>query len=136
MLIRLCRSAGATGYVFFLKNGRTKDMGLAYSGFIGPKTTVAVVPTTPQILNFAIDAQTKDKQNVVVRGSLTATFIPQTAVSKFDFTIDPKNGGYLGNWVQVLNAKVVERVVRAVLDKVKDLDVEEALVPRSSSKMR
>ena len=126
MFIKLFQKAGATGHVFFLKNGRSKNMGLAFSGFIGPKTTVAVVPTTPQILNFAIDAQTKDKQNVVVQGSLTATFIPQTAVSKFDFTVDPKNGGYLGNWVQVLNAKVVERVVRAVLDKVKDLDVEEA----------
>lgn len=126
MLIRLFRSAGATGHVFFLKNGRIADKGLAYSGFIGLKTTVAVVPTTPQILNFAIDAQTKDKQNVVVRGSLTATLTPETAVSKFDFTVEPKNGGYLSNWVPVLNAKVVERVVRAVLDKVKYLDVEEA----------
>ncbi len=125
MLIRLFRSAGATGHVFFLKNGRIANKGLAYSGFIGPKTTVAVVPTTPQILNFAIDAQTKDKQNVVVQGSLTATLTPSTAVSKFDFTVEPKSGGYLGNWVQVLNAKVIERVVRAVLDKVKDLDVEE-----------
>ncbi len=126
MLIRLFRSAGATGHVFFLKNGRIANKGLAYSGFIGPKTTVAVVPTTPQILNFAIDAQTKDKQNVVVQGSLTATLTPSTAVSKFDFTVEPKSGGYIGNWVQVLNAKVIERVVRAVLDKVKDLDVEEA----------
>ncbi len=126
LLIRLFRSAGATGHVFFLKNGRTADKGLAYSGFIGPKTTVAVVPTTPQILNFAIDAQTKDKQNVVVQGSLTATFTPGIAVSKFDFTVDPASGGYLGNWTQVLNAKVVERIVRAVLNKVKDLDVETA----------
>jgi len=101
-------------------------MGLAYSGLIGPKTTVAVVPTTPQILSFAIDAQTKDKQNITVQGSLTATFIPHTSVSKFDFTVDPKNGGYLGNWVQVLHAKVVERVVRAVLDEVKNIAVEEA----------
>jgi len=126
MLIRLFRSAGATGHVFFLKNGRTANRGLAYSGFIGPMTTVAVVPTTPQILNFAIDAQTKDKQGVVVQGSLTATLTPSTAVSKFDFTVEPRSGGYLGNWVQVVNAKVIERVLRAVLDKVKDLEVEEA----------
>ena len=127
MLIKLFQKAGATGHVFYLKNGHCKDMGLAFSGIIGLKTTVAVVPTTAQILNFAIDAMTKDKQKVVVKGSLTATFIPRTAVSKFDFTVDVKNGGYLGNWVQVLSAKVVERVVRAVLDKVKDLDVEEAI---------
>ena len=126
MLISLFRSAGATGHVFFLKNGRVADKGLAYSGFIGPKTTVAVVPTTPQILNFAIDAQTKDKQSVVVQGNLTVTLVPQTAISRFDFTVDTRNGGYLGNWVQVLNAKVIERVLRAVLNKVKELDVEDA----------
>lgn len=126
MIIRLFRSAGATGHVFFLKNGRASDRGLAYSGFIGPKTIVAVVPTTAQILNFAIEAQTKDKQAVVVRGSLTAALIPQTAVSKFDFTVESRNGGYLGNWSQVLNAKVIERVLRAVLPKVKELNVEEA----------
>lgn len=126
MLIRLFRSAGATGYVFFLKNGRIADKGLAYSGFIGPKTTVAVVPTTPQILNFAIDAQTKDKQGAVVQGSLTVTLTPGTAISKFDFTVKPKDGSYVSQWEQVLNAKVIERVLRAVLGKVKDLNVEEA----------
>ncbi|MDO8518159.1 MAG: SPFH domain-containing protein [bacterium] len=126
MLIRLFRSAGATGHVFFLKNGRIADKGLAYSGFIGPKTTVAVVPTTAQVLNFAIDAQTKDKQNVVVQGSLTATLTPSTAVSKFDFTVNAKDGGYSSQWNQVLHARVIERVLRAVLDKVKNLDVEEA----------
>jgi hypothetical protein len=126
MIIRLFRSAGATGHVFFLKNGRVADKGLAYSGFIGPKTTVAVVPTTPQILNFAIDAQTRDKQVVVVQGHLTVTLVPQTAVSRFDFTVETHNGGYLGSWVQVLHARVIERVLRAVLDKVKELLVEEA----------
>jgi hypothetical protein len=126
-IIRLFRSAGATGHVFLVRSGRIIDKGLAHSGFIGPKTTVAVVPTTPQILNFAIDSLTKDRQNVVVQGSLTATLMPGIAISKFDFTVDSKNGGYLGNWIQVLNAKVVERVVRAVLDKVKNLDVEDAI---------
>ncbi len=126
MLIRLFHSAGATGHVFFLKNGRTTNKGLAYSGFIGPQTTVAVVPTTPQILNFAIDAQTKDKQRVVVQGSLTATLIPETAIATFDFTVNSKDGSYTSQWEQVLNAKVIERVLRAVLGKVQDLNVEEA----------
>lgn len=125
-LIRLFRSAGATGHVFFLKNGKIADRGLAYSGFIGPKTTVAVVPTMPQILDFAIEAQTKDKQEVIVSGNLTTTFIPGVAVTKFDFTVDARNGGYVGNWVPVLNAKVIERVLRAVNSKVRELSVEEA----------
>lgn len=126
MLIRLFRSAGATGHVFFLKSGRVRNKGLAYSGFIGPKTIVAVVPTTPQILDFAIDAQTKDKQAVVVQGSITARLVPETAVSKFDFTVDARNGGYLSPWQQVLQATVIERVLRAVLNCAKVLDVETA----------
>lgn len=126
MLIKLFSSAGATGHVFLLRKGRVSNKGLAYSGFIGPKTTVAVVPTTSQILNFAIDAQTKDKQNVVTSGNLTVTLSPEQAVSKFDFTVSPDNGGYKGNWEKILNAKVIERVLRAVLDTVKDLDIEDA----------
>jgi hypothetical protein len=126
-LLRLFRAAGATGHVFFLKNGRTVDRGLAFSGLIGPKTTVAVVPTTPQIVNFAIEAQTVDNQRVTVYGSLTVTFNPSVAVSKFDFTVDTKQGGYLGNWEKVLAAKVTERVLREVLNKLAKLDVEGAI---------
>jgi len=126
MFIGLFRKAGATGHVFFLKNGRIRDKGLAYSGFIGPQTTVAVVPTTPQILHFAIEAQTSDNQAVVVQGSLTAILAPPVAVRRFDFTVDPLRGGYVGNWLEVVHARVIARVLRAVLDKVKTLTVKES----------
>jgi hypothetical protein len=126
MIIKLFRAAGATGHVFLVKNGKTRDMGLAYSGLIGPQTTVAVVPTIPQTIDFAIEAQTKDKQEVIVSGSVTATLLPPKAVSRFDFTVDVRSGGYLGNWRQALQARVVERVLRAVLEKVRGLNVEEA----------
>lgn len=126
LLIRLFRSAGATGHVFFLNNGKVVDKGLAFSGFIGLKTTVAVVPTTPQILNFAIIAQTKDKQKVTVPGNITASLIPAGAVRKFDFTVDVGSGGYQGDWSKTLNALVVERAVRAVHAKLRDLNVEDA----------
>ena len=126
MLISLFRKAGATGHVFFLKNGKVRDKGVAYSGFIGPQTTVAVVPTTPQILNFAIEAQTSDNQDVVVQGSLTALLAPAVAVRRLDFTVDPVRGGYIGNWAEVVKARVIAGVLRAVLDKVKTLAVDES----------
>lgn len=125
-IIRHFGSAGAAGHVFFLKKGQRQDMGLAYSGFIGPATTVAVVPTTPQFLNFAITAQTKDKQWVKVTGNITASMIPAVAIDKFDFTVDVGSGGYQGEWSKTLNAKVVERAVRAVHAKLRDLNVEDA----------
>src|SRR4051812_777879 len=133
MFVSLFRKAGATGHVFFLKNGKVRDKGVAYSGLIGPQTTVAVVPTTPQILNFAIDARTSDNQSVVVQGSLTAILAPPVAVRRFDFTVDRVRGGYVGNWLEVVNARVIESVLRAVLDKVKTLTVRES--PRSQSQV-
>lgn len=126
LMIRLFRSAGATGHVFLMNNSRSQDKGLAYSGFIGPMTTVAVVPTTPQILNFAIIAQTKDKQKVTVSGNITASLIPAVSVRKFDFTVDVGSGGYQGDWSKTINALIVERAVRAVHAKLRDLDVEDA----------
>jgi hypothetical protein len=47
-------------------------------------------------------------------------------VSKFDFTVNIKDGSYLTPWDQALNAAVVERVVRAVLAEVSGLTVEAA----------
>lgn len=131
-LLRLFRSAGATGHVFLLKNGQKSDMGLAYSGLIGPMTTVAVVPVTPQTVDFSIDAKTKDKQGVTINGTVMVTLAPAKAVSTFDFTVDAKNGGYLGNWQQVLRAKVVERVLRAVLEEIKKLEIEPATHAQAS----
>lgn len=131
-IIRLFNGAGATGHVFYMRKGRTENKGPAYSSFIGLKTIVAVVPTTPQIVDFAIDAQTRDNQGVKVRGSLAASFTPDVAVSKFDFTVDPGNGGYIGNWVPTLKAMVVERVVRVVLEKVSGLSVHEVLRAQKS----
>jgi hypothetical protein len=125
MVITLFRKAGAVGHVFLLRGGKSpSNKGLAYSGLIGPMTTVAVVPTTPQILSFAIEAKSKDKQSVEVEGDVTVTLDPAVAVSKFDFTVDAKSGGYLGTWNSVLKAKVIERVTRSVLSKVREFDVE------------
>lgn len=123
MIISLFRGASATGHVFFLKNGKTYDKGLAYSGFIGPKTIVAVVPTTPQILNFAVEARTQDKQTVTVTGSISVKLSPALAVTKLDFTVN-KTGGYLNPWQQMLQELVLKEVIAPIHDKARTLGVE------------
>jgi hypothetical protein len=125
MLIRLFRGAGATGHVFFLKNGRTRDKGLAYSGFHGPRTTIAVVPTTPQILDFAVKARTSDRQNVTVTGNIKVSLVPARAVSRFDFTVG-EVGAYLNPWDQSLRAIVIEQVLAPIHDQANALAVEAA----------
>lgn len=126
MLWTLFRGAGATGHVFLLKNGKTDDKGLAFSGLIGPMTTVAVVPTVPQFVNFAIAAKTKDQQDVTVQGSVTITLVPQQAISAFDFTVNPKTGSYINPWDKSMSTRVIERALRTVLDEIKQLNVVDA----------
>jgi hypothetical protein len=125
MLIRLFRGAGATGHVFFLKNGRARDKGLAYSGLHGPRTTIAVVPTTPQILDFAVKARTSDRQNITVAGNIKVSLVPARAVSRFDFTVG-EQGAYLNPWDQPLRAIVIEHVLAPIHDQARALDVEAA----------
>jgi len=126
MFVRLFRSAGANGHVFLLKNGRTIDKGLAYSGFVGPMSTVAVVPTTPQILDFAVDARTGDKQDIVVSGNVKVTLEPAQAVKSFDFTVNAANGSYRAAWQKTLHEIVLARVLAPIRTKARTLDVEAA----------
>ena len=70
------RGARATGHVFFLNRGRARNKGLAFSGYVGPMTTVAVVPTTPQILDFSVQARTQDKQTIIVTGNVKVALVP------------------------------------------------------------
>jgi hypothetical protein len=123
MLLRLFRRAGATGQVFFLRNGRITDKGLAYSGFVGPMTTVAVVPKTAQVIDFSIEAQTKDKQDITITGNLKVALTPDVAVTKFDFTVDTKNGSYVNQWETALQTLVIEQVLAPIHDKAKTVDV-------------
>jgi regulator of protease activity HflC (stomatin/prohibitin superfamily) len=124
---KLFRGARATGHVFFLNRGRARNKGLAFSGYVGPMTTVAVVPTTPQILDFSIPARTQDKQTIIVTGNVKVALVPATAVSKFDFTVNTKDGSYLSPWDQPLRAIVIEHVLGPVREKAKELGVEAAI---------
>lgn len=129
--ITLFRRAGATGHVFLLKGGKSRSYGLAWSGFILPSTTVAVVPTTSRIVDFSIDARTKDKQNVTVSGNLKIALSPDVAATKFDFTVDPKNGSYVSQWERDLQAIVLERVLGPVRNKVKNLLIEDVVLAQA-----
>ena len=123
LFFTLFRHAGATGQVFLAKGGKLKSKGLAWSGFIAPWTTVAVVPTTPQTQSFSIEARTCDKQTVRIVGDIKVVLDPETAASKFDFTMDPKQGSYKKPWEQDLHACVIAQVLVPLRDRVKDMYV-------------
>jgi regulator of protease activity HflC (stomatin/prohibitin superfamily) len=129
MIIQYFNRAGATGHVFFFRGGKPVDKGLAYSGFVLPATTVAVVPTVPQILNFDVEVHTKDKQEITVAGDIKVKINPANkAVMNFDFTVNPSTGSYLTAWQQTLNAVVIERVLPPIREIAKNLTVEDAIL--------
>ena len=125
LFLKLFSGAGATGHVFFLSGGNVKNKGVAYSGFMGPMTTPAVVPTTPLILDFSLEPRTADKQHITVVGNLKVTLRPEQVVSKFDFTVTP-NGSYINEWQEVLRAMVTEKVLTPVRDEALKHDIETA----------
>ena len=126
--IYLFRGAGATGHVFLLKNGSTDNKGLAYSGFVGPMKTVAVVPTVPQIFDFSVDALSTDKQKLTVAGSITATLDPESAVKNFDFTVT-RTGQYVNanEWTRLLRSLVTEQVLEPIRTKASASKIEDAI---------
>lgn len=126
MFPRLFRKAGSTGEVFFLNGGKAKRKGIAYSGLVGPLTTVAVVPTVDQACQFSLEAQTLDNQFVTISGDVSIRFDTAAAQKSFDFTVNTKDGGYTGNWVPLVQAAVIERVLGPLRDKSKTLPVEAA----------
>lgn len=129
-IVNFFRGAGSTGNVFFLGGGKAANKGLAYSGFVWPWETVAVVPTTAQVLDFDVDARTSDKQSATVTGNIKVTFGPAAAISKFDFTVN-KDGSYLSQWEEALRAFVVEQVFAPIREKAKSLSVENAIQSHS-----
>lgn len=129
-IVKFFRGAGATGNVFFLSGGKATNKGLAYSGFVWPWETVAVIPTTAQVLDFEVDARTADKQSATVTGNIKVTFDPTVAISKFDFTVN-KDGSYLCQWEEALRAFVVEQVFAPIREKAKSLGVEVAIQSHS-----
>lgn len=116
-------SAGATGNVFLFKDGTIRDMGIAYSGFIGTATTVAIVPTTMQTINFSLEVQTSDKQAANVSGSVQVLLDPKVIVSKLDFTADKENGSHLNQWQTVLQSLIVEKIPGPIRAKAKETGV-------------
>lgn len=128
---RRFRSTSASGHVFFVKNGERHDKGLAFSTIIGPNTTVAVVPTTSQVIDFAISALTEDKQRVTVTGNVTVLLVPEIAAGNFDFTIDVRTGGDAGDWNEKLKTLIIDHAVRAVQQKARTFDVEDATLAQA-----
>ncbi len=126
-MLTLFRGAGATGQVFSLAHGKVKDRGIGWSGFVAPWTTLAVVPTTPRIVSFSIEAYTQDMQKITILGSLQVQLHPSVAIKTFDLTVDTRRGTHLDRWETVLQALLVEHLHQPIRSKAHEVTTEEAV---------
>lgn len=119
--------AGATARVFQVKKGKAVDLGPAWSGLVAPWTTLAVVPTTPIIVNYSVEARTADAQPITVNGTVTVTLDPDVARLAFDMAVDHQTGSYREPWQRQLQSMVAERVLGPIRTSAKQLGVVAAL---------
>ena len=110
---------GFTSHVILVKNGNLTDKGPAFSGFVGPHTTVAIVPTSPQIVDFTVSTRSKDMQKIEVSGNVTVSLSPLVAVSTFDLTVSSGTNSYVTPWQSDLKALVTEQVLGPIRDSAK-----------------
>ena len=67
-------------------------------------------------------------QKLVIAGSVTVNFDPQSAVKNFDFTVD-NDGAYLNaaEWSRILRSLVAEQVMEPIRTKATELEVANAV---------
>lgn len=91
----LFNSAGPTDFVVKYSAGKNVQEGKGLSFIVGPKSTVAIVPTGLRSIPFIFEEVTNDDQRVSVTGELEALFNPEKALELYDFSVDVMSGAYL-----------------------------------------
>src|SRR5262245_24626670 len=86
--------AGPNDHVARYVNGRLRSQGRGIAFWVGPRTTVAIVPVSVQSIPFIFVERTNDDQDVVVTGELRLTIDPSKALDLHDLSVDPTTGRY------------------------------------------
>src|SRR3990172_2406861 len=92
--VKYFRHAGPNDHVAPYVNGRLRSQGRGLSFWIGPRTTIAIVPASVQSIPFIFVERTNDDQDVSVTGELRLTIDPSKALALHDLSVDPGTGRY------------------------------------------
>lgn len=121
--------AGPADYVVRYVAGERRAEGRGLVCFVGPRTSIARVPTADLIVPFAFTELTADDQQVVVHGSARIRFRPTTIVDRVDFAIDPWTGEHLAEEEPEESVREeVRRVLQAIVrDAMRPKDLRAAI---------
>ncbi len=127
----LFRSAGTTGQVFTISGKTPRNRGIGWSGWIGPTTVLAVVPTIPQVIHFSQEVYTQDRQMVRVTGNVQVQLQPEVVRSVFDFTVNRYKGNYEANWQADLQSILVEQTLSPIREAARVRTLADAVVSQA-----
>ena len=127
----LFRSAGTTGHVFTVSAASARSRGVGWSGWIGPRTLLAVIPTIPQMIYFSQEVYSKDRQLARVSGCVQVMLQPEVVRNTFDFTVNRFRGSYDANWQADLNAVIVEQTLSPIRETARRLTLVEAVLAQA-----
>ena len=83
-----------TDHVVKFVAGKKRQEGPGKVFFVGPRTTIACVPTTDLPQPFAFTEITADGQQLMVQGELHLRLLVQRILGRADLTIDPRTNAY------------------------------------------
>ncbi|MFH1098778.1 MAG: SPFH domain-containing protein [Candidatus Uhrbacteria bacterium] len=89
--------AGPAEFVVKYVAGVRHTEGKGVVCFVGPRTTLACVPTADLAVAIEFIELTSDGQEVIVHGEARIQLAPHSVVDRFDFSIDPWSGDYLAD---------------------------------------
>jgi len=92
--VKYFRHAGPNDHVARYVNGRLRSQGRGLSFWVGPRTTIAIVPASVQAIPFIFVERTSDDQDVSVAGELRLTIDPPKALDLYDLSVDSGTGRY------------------------------------------
>ncbi|MEK7144427.1 MAG: SPFH domain-containing protein [Patescibacteria group bacterium] len=118
--------AGATSNVFLVAGGERINKGLGYIGVVPVWKSVAVVPTSPRTEDFQIAERSKDNQPMTVTGNVSIVLDPETAVARYDFSVDVSSGAYVTPFDSALRAAVIEVIQGAIREVAGSLSIIDA----------
>lgn len=124
----LFTAAQPTDRVFKFVNGRLVREGDGVVLLCGPRTTVAVVPTTVQPITFTFRELTSDGQQVVVQGQVFAKLIPDAARQRHDFSVVVYSGAYRSKPLEAVREDVARVLQTMVRPELAALTLKDALV--------
>ena len=118
--------AAPTDFVVKYVGGARRLAGKGMTCVGGPRTTLALISTTDELIPFAFTERSEDGQSLVVQGELQIRLDPERLLERHDYSIDPRSGEYRSDDPDKVREEVTHVLQSIVRSFIKVLTLKEA----------